>query len=175
MKHIKTTIKPHRFFDKRLNIYDDKSCLICKFTVIIYTLKKMINRAEKLSLLSEMIAFVKYDSDIKNIEYKFLLGVAKQLEISRLDFDYLIEHPVTYTQLKTHSQRIVQFHRLVLLMNIESKNNTYSKEVVKLYNFGLKMGISHESISKVLYLMDSFPNKIVPPDVLIDIFKIQYN
>ncbi|MFD0837523.1 TerB family tellurite resistance protein [Mariniflexile aquimaris] len=135
----------------------------------------MINRVEKLSLLSEMIAFAKYDKDLKNIEYNFLLGVAKQLEISREDFDYLIEHPINYIHLKSHSERIVQFHRLVLLMNIDSESANNHKNVIKLYNFGLRMGLSHESISKVLYLMESFPNKIVPPDVLIDIFKTQYN
>ncbi|MCH4551042.1 MULTISPECIES: TerB family tellurite resistance protein [Aestuariibaculum] len=134
----------------------------------------MINRVEKLSLLSEMIAFAKHDKDIKAIEYNFLLGVAKQLEISREDFDYLIEHPINYIHLKSHSERIVQFHRLVLLMNIDNDQND-SKKIVKLHNFGLRMGLSHESISKVLYLMESFPNKIVPPDVLIDIFKTQYN
>jgi len=133
----------------------------------------MVNRVEKLSLLSEMIAFAKYDKDMKSIEYNFLLGVAKQLEISREDFDYLIEHPINYIHLKSHSERIVQFHRLVLLMNIDNEHSPSS--VIKLYNFGLRMGLSHESITKVLYLMESFPNKIVPPDVLIDIFKTQYN
>ncbi|TXE07086.1 TerB family tellurite resistance protein [Seonamhaeicola algicola] len=136
----------------------------------------MINRVEKLSLLSEMIAFAKYDKDIQELEYNFLLGVAKQLGISREDFEYLIEHPVNYTHLKSHSERIVQFHRLVLLMNIEQEEGEETRKgVIKLYNFGLRMGLSHESISKVLYLMESFPNKIVPPDVLIDIFKTQYN
>ncbi|MDG1728389.1 MAG: TerB family tellurite resistance protein [Algibacter sp.] len=137
----------------------------------------MVNRVEKLSLLSEMIAFAKYDKDIMRIEYNFLLGVAKQLDISREDFEYLLENPVTYTHLKSHSERIVQFHRLVLLMNIEQEHNedNNSAGVIKLYNFGLRMGLSHESITKVLYLMESFPNKIVPPDVLIDIFKTQYN
>ncbi len=136
----------------------------------------MVNRVEKLSLLSEMIAFASYDKDIKEIEYNFLLGVAKQLDISREDFEYLIEHPVNYTHLKSHSERIVQFHRLVLLMNIEQEEGeTNSKGAIKLYNFGLRMGLSHESITKVLFLMESFPNKIVPPDVLIDIFKTQYN
>ncbi len=137
----------------------------------------MINRVEKLSLLSEMIAFAKYDKDIHRIEYNFLLGVAKQLDIAREDFDYLLENPISYTHLKSHSERIVQFHRLVLLMNIEQEYQEESETagVTKLYNFGLRMGLSHESITKVLYLMDSFPNKIVPPDVLIDIFKTQYN
>lgn len=134
----------------------------------------MINRVEKLSLLSEMIAFAKVENNtLKPIEYSFLLAIAKQLDISREDFDYLIEHPVSYIHLKSHSERIVQFHRLVLLMNIDSEKT--SKEIIKLHNFGLRMGLSHESINKVLYLMESFPNKIVPPDVLIDIFRVQSN
>lgn len=133
----------------------------------------MINRVEKLSLLSEMIAFAQKDASLKSIEYKFLLGVAKQLDISQSDFDYLIEFPVSYVHLKSHSERIVQFHRLVLLMNLD--NDISNKELIKLHNFGLRMGLSHESINRVLDLMDSFPNKIVPPDFLIDIFKVQYN
>ena len=133
----------------------------------------MINRVEKLSLLSEMIAFAQTDSNIKSIEYKFLLGVAKQLEISQEDFDYLFKYPVNYVHLKSHSERIVQFHRLVLLMNLDRQIT--EKELVKLHNFGLRMGLSHESINRVLDLMESFPNKVVPPDFLIDIFKIQYN
>ena len=133
----------------------------------------MTNRVEKLSLLSEMIAFAKVENNLKPIEYSFLLAIAQQLDISREDFEYLIENPVNYVHLKSHSERIVQFHRLVLLMNLDSE--TTHKEIVKLYNFGLRMGLSHESINKVLYLMESFPNKIVPPDVLIDIFRVQSN
>jgi uncharacterized tellurite resistance protein B-like protein len=133
----------------------------------------MINRVEKLSLLSEMIAFAQADDNIKSIEYKFLFSIAKQLDISKDDFDYLFEHPVTYVHLKSHSERIVQFHRLVLLMNLDK--DISSKELVKLHNFGLRMGLSHESINRVLDLMESFPNKMVPPDFLIDIFKVQYN
>ncbi|HEX9826574.1 MAG TPA: TerB family tellurite resistance protein [Flavobacteriaceae bacterium] len=133
----------------------------------------MINRVEKLSLLSEMIAFAQIDANIKSIEYKFLLGVAKQLEICQEDFDYLFEHPVTYVHLKSHSERIVQFHRLVLLMNLD--RNISDRDLIKLHNFGLRMGLSHESINKVLDVMESFPNKIVPPDFLIEIFKVQYN
>jgi len=133
----------------------------------------MINRAEKLSLLSEMIAFARIDNSLKEIEYNFLLGVAKQLDITQQDFEYLLENPVTYVHLKSHSERIVQFHRLVLLMNVDGARST--KELVKLHNFGLRMGLGHEAISKVLDLMESFPDKIIPPDLLIDIFKIQYN
>jgi hypothetical protein len=133
----------------------------------------MPNKVEKLSLLSEMIAFAKADKNLKRLEYNFLLGISRQLNVSREDFDYLIEHPINYENLKSHSKRIVQFHRLVLLTHID-KERTRNEEV-KLYNYGLRMGLNHESITKVLYLMDGFPNMMVPAEVLIDIFKVQYN
>ncbi|WP_055448929.1 hypothetical protein [Lacinutrix mariniflava] len=133
----------------------------------------MPNRVEKLSLLSEMIAFAKTDKKLKRIECNFLLGISKQLNISRADFDYLIEHPINYVNLESYSERIVQFHRLVLLIDIDQERT--QTEIVKLYNYGLRMGLSHESINKVLYLMEGFPNMMVPAEVLIDIFKVQYN
>ncbi|MBL7559617.1 TerB family tellurite resistance protein [Olleya sp. YSTF-M6] len=133
----------------------------------------MRNRKEKLSLLSEMIAFAKSDDSIKTVEYNFLLAVAKQLEISRVDFDYLINNPISRINLKSHSQRIVQFHRMVLLMHVDKART--QNELAKLYNYGLRMGLNHNSITKVLYLMEGFPDMMVPADVLIDIFKVQYN
>ena len=133
----------------------------------------MINRVEKLSLLSEMIAFARVDNSLKEIEYNFLLGVARQLGISQSDFEHLLTNPVTYVKLKSYSERIVQFHRLVLLMNIDNEITT--RELIKLHNFGLRMGLNFDAINKVLELMESFPNKLIPPDFLIDIFKVQYN
>lgn len=133
----------------------------------------MINRVEKLSLLSEMIEFARIDKSLKAIEYNFLLGVAKQLDITQEDFDYLLENPVTYVHLKSHSERIVQFHRLILLMNLGEEKT--QREITKLHNFGLRMGLGHEAINRVLDLMESFPNNVIPPDFLIDIFKTQYN
>ncbi len=133
----------------------------------------MINRIEKLSLLSEMIAFARINNSLRSIEHKFLLGVAKQLEITKEDYDYLLDNPVTHINLKSHSERIVQFHRLILLMNLDKE--IADKDLVRLHNFGLRMGLGHEAINRVLDLMESFPDKIVPPDFLIDIFKTQYN
>jgi len=133
----------------------------------------MINRVEKLSLLSQMIAFARINNNLREIEHKFLLGVAKQLEITREDYNYLLNNPVTHINLKSHSERIVQFHRLVLLMNLDK--DISDKDLVKLHNFGLRMGLGHEAINRVLYLMESFPDKVVPPDFLIEIFKTHYN
>jgi len=133
----------------------------------------MTNRVEKLSFLSEMIEFSRTDQSLKSIEYKFLLSVAKQLGVSQEDFDYLINTPINYSNLKTHSERIVQFHRFVMLMEYDEQIS--HKELTVVHNFGLRMGLGQDSINKVLDLMDCFPNKMVPAAFLIDIFKVQYN
>ncbi|MHA7943315.1 TerB family tellurite resistance protein [Formosa sp. 3Alg 14/1] len=132
----------------------------------------MLNRIEKLSLLSEMIAFAKTD-EIISLKYNFLLSVSKQLNISRSDFEYLINNPIIYKNLESYSERIVQFYRLVLLLNLDNKR--LQKDDILFFNYGLRMGLSHDSTNKVLHLMDGFPNNMVPADVLIDIFKVQYN
>jgi len=46
---------------------------------------------EKLSILSEMIAFAKVNGVIKPLEYDFLLGIAVQLEVDQKSFDLLFE------------------------------------------------------------------------------------
>ena len=163
------------FFDKIQLTTDNKIVQLFNFVYIKKTSEYlyMINRVEKLSLLSELIAFAQKDNSMQSIEHRFLLSIARELDISDEDFDYLYKHPVTYLKLKSHSERIVQFHRLVLLMNLN--HNDSSKQLVRIHNFGLRMGLSQESINRVLDLMESFPNKIVPPDFLIDLFKVQYN
>lgn len=134
----------------------------------------MFNREKKMSLLSEMIAFTKTDTEIKHSEYNFLLSVANQLNISKKDFDKLLSNsPSIDVHLKLHVERIIQFHELVLLMSID-QDITF-KEIVKLHDFGLYMGLRQESINRVMEMMDCFPNKMVPSDLLIDLFKVQYN
>lgn len=128
---------------------------------------------EKLSILSEMIAFAKVDDVVKEPEYNFLLGVASKLEIEKSVFDDLFENESDHIIPKTQADRIVQFHRLVLLMNVDKEQLQF--EVSRLHNIGLSMGLPPSAISQVLEVMHQYPDKVVPPDVLINIFKAYYN
>ena len=128
---------------------------------------------EKLSILAEMIAFARTDHEIKDAEYDFLLGVAGHLGVDKTTFDTLLDTKVEKIMLKTQAERILQFHRLVLLMNIDREQ--HQLEIGKLHNVGLGMGLPPSAIEQVLMVMHKYPNKIVPPDVLIDIFKAHYN
>lgn len=120
-----------------------------------------------------MIAFARVDESLKESEYQFLVKVASNLGIDKDTFDGLLKKKATKPLLKSQADRIVQFHRLLLLMNIDEEQ--HEKEINSLHTLGLKMGLPPSGITQVLKVMHQYPNKIVPPEVLIDIFKTQYN
>ncbi|MET6990144.1 TerB family tellurite resistance protein [Sediminicola arcticus] len=128
---------------------------------------------EKLSILSEMIAFARVDHSVKTEEYNFLLNVANQLGVDKQTFDSLFGKTAMPVFLKSEAERILQFHRLVLLMNVDSSDS--SLEVALLHNIGLGMGLPPSAIEQVLTIMHRYPDKIIPPEILINIFKIHYN
>jgi uncharacterized tellurite resistance protein B-like protein len=133
----------------------------------------MYSKEEKLSLLSEMIQFAKADKKFKEQEYNFILLIASQLKITKEEVDALIEEGVEKKNLKPESQRILQFHRLVLLMNIDQEASQL--EIHKIKEIGLHMGLRLEAIDMVLEKMNEYPNKIIPPQELISIFTRFYN
>ncbi|MFD2585823.1 TerB family tellurite resistance protein [Croceitalea marina] len=128
---------------------------------------------EKLSILSEMIAFAQVGKTIKQSEYDFLIGVSKKLGVDKKAFEELLHQKVEKKILKSQIDRIVQFHRLLLLMNIDKRQT--KTEITRLHNIGLKMGLPPSAIDQVLEVMHKYPDNIVPSKVLIDIFKAHYN
>ncbi|WP_024771260.1 hypothetical protein [Aquimarina macrocephali] len=133
----------------------------------------MYSKDEKLSLLSEMIQFAKADKKFKEQEYNFILAIASQLKITKEEVDVLIEEGVEKKNLQPESQRILQFHRLVLLMNIDQE--TSQLEIHKIKEIGLHMGLRLEAVDTVLEKMNDYPNKIIPPKELVSIFTRFYN
>ena len=128
---------------------------------------------EKLSVLSEMIAFAKVDGIVREPEYLFLSNVAEQLGVDKSTFETLFDKKPEYIIPKTEADRILQFHRLVLLMNVDQVQEDI--EVARIHNIGLGMGLPPSAINQVFSVMHEYPNNVVPPDVLINIFKAHYN
>ena len=133
----------------------------------------MNTEKEKLSILSEMISFAKVDNTIKQAEYDFLFNVAQQLGVRKTVFDSLFKTKAEYVVPKSQADRLVQFNRLILLMNIDNTQELI--EVRRLHDIGLSMGLPPSAIQQVLSIMHKYPNKVVPPEVIISIFKAHYN
>ncbi|MEO0571255.1 MAG: TerB family tellurite resistance protein [Bacteroidota bacterium] len=128
---------------------------------------------DKLSILSELITFARVDYKLKEDEYDFLLSVANLMKVKKTSLDALLKNTVEISTPKTQLDRIVQFHRLLLLMNIDNEQHT--KEIEKLHNIGLWMGLPPSAITQVLEVMHQYPNMAVPPKILLNIFRAHYN
>ena len=128
---------------------------------------------EKLSVLSQLIAFARNGKKLKSVEYDFLIIIANQIGVSKETFDLLLDNPVPHIALQSESQRIVQFHRLLLLMNIDREIEIV--ELENIHQLGLKMGLNIQAIDKTLEVMSQYKNNNIPPQVLMDIFKTYYN
>lgn len=128
---------------------------------------------DKLNVLSELIEFARVDYKIKESEYDFLLSVANLLEVKKSSLDDLLKQESASKTPTTELEKIVQFNRLLLLMNIDDEQ--HKKEIERLHNIGLWMGLRPSAIGQVLEIMHKYPKKIVPPQVLINIFKAHQN
>ncbi|PZR22802.1 MAG: excinuclease ABC subunit B [Flavobacterium psychrophilum] len=128
---------------------------------------------EKLSLLTEMIAFAKIDGQIHERELQFLSIVAKQLRVDPDVFESLFSQPVDKVIIKSEHQRILQFYRLALLM--QADGILHDNEQVAIREMGINMGLSPFAMKSVLVEMQRSPTGMIDPDMLLALFRAQQN
>ena len=128
---------------------------------------------EKLSLLAELIKLAKSDKEVREIEFQFLLSIAAQLGVTKDDFKHLFEEYIEFLPPKLEADRIVQFQRLILLMNVDLEIN--EEEIDYIRDLGIRMGLNPGATDAVLREMHNHPLKIIPPEILINIFKTYHN
>lgn len=133
----------------------------------------MNTRREKISLLSEMIAFALVDCQLHDKEYDFLLLIANELQIDKPTFLDLFRKRDEFIPIKNEFQRILHFYRLSLLMFCDgvlhiSENNS-------IHRIGISMGLNPSAMNRIITLMKSSPNKMIEPEKIICAFQEQYN
>ena len=128
---------------------------------------------EKLSLLSEMIAFAKIDGQIHEREYQFLSIVASQLKVEKTVFESLFNHKAEKVVIKSEHQRILQFYRLALLMHADGI--LHENEQIAIREMGVNMGLSPFAMKSVLVEMQKSPTGLIDPDILLALFRAQHN
>lgn len=133
----------------------------------------MSSYEEKLSLLSEMIAFAKIDGEVHEREYRFLSIVASQLRVEKDTFTMLFKDPAPKVVIKSEHERILQFYRLALLMQADGV--LHDNEQVAIREMGINMGLSPFAMKGVLTEMQNSPTGMIDPEILLALFRAQQN
>jgi uncharacterized tellurite resistance protein B-like protein len=128
---------------------------------------------EQKSLLSDLILMAKADDKITHGEYDFIHRIAKRMDFSIEDLRKLYFNPVPTKKSFTEMERITHFHKLVLLMNVDGE--AHDKEIEFLRNFGLELGLRPGAVEQILTVMERYEHKIIPSEVLLQIFNTYYN
>ena len=128
---------------------------------------------EKLSLLTELIKLARCDEEFRDQEYEFLYSIAQSLQVNKADFERLFDEYADFEPPESEFDRFLQFHRMVLIMNVDNETSEVELEFIK--DTGLRLGLSPDLIDRVFAEMHNYPNKVIPAEKLIEIFKTQFN
>lgn len=133
----------------------------------------METKEKKLNLLADMISFAIVDGKLHEKEYLFLSMIADELQIEKEEFKQLFHQENKIEILKSEFDRIQQFYRLALLMHCDGV--VEDKEIIKINEIGIKMGLSPFAIKRVLKAMEQSPTRMVSPEYLLEVFQEQKN
>ena len=128
---------------------------------------------EKLGMLTVLIKLAKVDEKEQDMEYDFLLILAERLGVDKERFDQLFTDYIEHSPPPLESDRILQFHRLVLLMNVDGESHKSEKRFLQMA--GVVMGLNPVAVTSILEEMERYENKVIPPERLIEIFKVHHN
>ena len=133
----------------------------------------MDTKAEKISLLSDMIAFAIVDGELHEREYTFLTIIAIELGFSKEELKRLFHEEHRSEIIKSEFERIQQFYRLALLMHCDGV--LHEREQIKIREIGVNMGLNPFAIKRVLKAMEESPTRMVSPEFLLEVFQEQLN
>ena len=128
---------------------------------------------EKLSIISELIELSKVDGKVTEKEIGLIKQMGNMIGLSDEQILNCFENPAPFDPQTSPFDRIVQFHRMVLLMNVDGEVSPNELHHLKL--IAVKMGLNTNAVEEVLKRMYEFPNNMMPPDVLIEIYKKHMN
>lgn len=128
---------------------------------------------EKISLLSEMIAFAVIDNELHDREYDFLLLVSQELQIEKETFMDLFSRRNEFSVIKDEFHRILHFYRLALLMHCDGI--LHERERIAINEIGINMGLNPNAMKRILGLMETSPNQMINAEIVIGAFQEQHN
>lgn len=128
---------------------------------------------EKLSLLADLIKMAKSDEHLRPIEYDFIKVLALRLGIADNERERLFHEKIAYEPPKLETNRILQFQRLIMMMNID--RNQTEEEMNLIRDLGIKMGLNVKATEQVLVEMNDHENNVLPVERLVEIFQYHHN
>jgi len=128
---------------------------------------------EKLGLLSQLIALSAVDGYVSDQQIGLIQKIGNLMGIKNPDILELFRVPAEFIPPEDHMERIIQFQRMMLIINVDQDVMPEEVEFVRLAS--IKMGLNPDAVKEALMRMHQFPNSAIPPEDLLRIFSKYMN
>ena len=85
----------------------------------------------------------------------------------------MFKNPLPFTPPASEFDRILQFHRLILAINVDRVITSEEIQMIRLQ--GLAMGLAHQQIETVFDEMKKHEHNMIPPQRMIELFRTYNN
>lgn len=123
---------------------------------------------EKLGLLKQLIIVANADGKIAESEYQLLIALAAQMGLTKDDVEKVFDPSIKVNMPQNDGDRILQFHRMILLMNVDINASPIEIETIR--KMGIMLGLNPQAIELVFEEMKTYPDNLIPPTRMIEIF-----
>jgi len=127
---------------------------------------------EKLFLMKQLIEFAKIDGLLHDKEMDFLLLLAEDFGIDKVTYFSLFNTQEKIVPI-SFNDKIIQFYRLALLM--QSDGFWHEKEITKIHEIGIMMGLNPSGIDKLLLILKKMGPNYITSELLSNLFTVQLN
>ena len=128
-------------------------------------------KSEKRNIISEMLMAATIEGTIKESEYDFLEKVGKHLGLSEVEFNALLKEKKIYVLPVSISECRIKFYRFVLSYYEKGKRIDY-KNIRKLYQKGMEMGLSSKCVRQTLYSIYTASRSNTSPNTVNDFLSV---
>lgn len=122
---------------------------------------------EKKSAVCQLFEMAKADGFVREEEVIIIRQMGLMMGLTDEELTELSRNPVAFDPPSNEMDRIIQFHRMTLIMNVDGYNSAGEEQ--RLIQMGSLYGINPNAVKDILKEMHNYPNKLVPPDKLLEI------
>ena len=124
-------------------------------------------------MIEQMIDLTKKNPDKNTKEIPFIAQLIEQMGLTKNDVLQLFNSHIKTQLPPKETDRILQFYRLCLLTLIDEKITF--EELSKLRDVGINMGLSPTATEEIIRSLQENKGKVLSPEQLIKIFKVNLN
>jgi pimeloyl-ACP methyl ester carboxylesterase len=124
-------------------------------------------------MIEQMIDLTKKNPDKNTKEIPFIVQLIEQMGLTKNDVLQLFNSHIKTQLPPKETDRILQFYRLCLLTLIDEKITF--EELSKLRDVGINMGLSPTATEEIIRSLQENKGKVLSPEQLIKIFKVNLN